>query len=548
MKPQVNIAALLCLAALCHEVRADQSSGLPAPSVLEAEHAHIGTITVRAAEIFDTADPKENNWLFRTANRLHVDTHESAIRAQLLFKSGDVYSRKLLDETERNMRQLDFLREPKIIEVAYHDGLVDLLVFTHDVWTLQPGVSFSRSGGSNRSSIEYADQNLFGRGKSLQFGRSSDVERTSNYFDWRDPNVWGSHFRDSIDYTNSDDGYSWHVDAERPFFALATQLSGGINTGSSLSLIPRYQLGQVYDRYQVYTEQSQLEFGWRLPSSTHWTERMTYELRHDYTEFTLAPTGETLLPLPSDRKLNYPYLRYDLVEDEFHTTSNLNQIARTEDLHYGWSGGVGVGLASGVFGADRHAWLVDTTVLYGHEFSDRQSVFWELDWSGRREFQQWHNALSTLDLSYFYKTSANTRFIAHLNGDSIHLPDGDNWLDLGGDNGLRGYPLHYQQGDGRALITLEERLYTNYYLLQLLHVGAAVFFDAGRTWGANPAGTPQLGWLRDVGIGLRLGNSRTSFGNVVHIDLAAPLDVDGNITGARKISRLQLLIGTQASF
>lgn len=538
-------AVLLLTAVLCGTTaaRADETD-LPEPAALEAAGAHIGEITVRATEIFDTNDPKENNWLFRAANKLHIDTHESAIRAQLLFKTGDLYSRKLLDENERNMRQLTYLREPRIQEISYHDGVVDLLVFTHDVWTVQPGISFSRSGGSNQSSVEYADQNLFGRGKALQFGHSTDSERTSNYFDWHDPNVWGSHYRDAIHYTHSDDGYAWSVTGERPFFALATQLSGGITTGSSLSLVPRYQLGEVYDRFQVYTEKTQVEFGYRLPDSMHWTQRMTYELRHDYTEFTLAPTGVTLLALPDNRKLNYPYLRYDIVEDQFHTTSNLNQIARTEDLHYGWSGGAGVGLANPVFGADRHAWLVDSVVQFGHEFSARQSVFWELDWSGRREYQQWHNALSTLDLSYFYKTSEYTRFIAHFNGDSMRLPDGDNWLDLGGDNGLRGYPLHYQQGDARALVTIEERLYTNYYLLQLLHVGAAVFFDAGRTWGPNPAGTPQLGWLRDVGIGLRLGNSRTSFGNVVHVDLAAPLDV----TGGTKISRLQLLVGTQVSF
>ena len=32
---------------------------------------------------------------------------------------------------------------------------------------------------------------------------------------------------------------------------------------------------------------------------------------------------------------------------------------------------------------------------------------------------------------------------------------------LGGDTGLRGYPLRYQNGNQRALFTVEERLYTN---------------------------------------------------------------------------------------
>jgi hypothetical protein len=428
--------------------------------------------------------------------------------------------------------------------MAYHDGVVDLDVITRDVWTLQPGISFSRSGGSNRSSIEYADQNLFGHGKSLQFGHSTDTERSSNYFDWRDPNVWGSRFRDSFDYTNSNDGYNYHLLAERPFYALATKYSYGFSTAGNLSLVPRYDLGTEVDRYQLYTQKTQLEFGYRILNSEHWTERITFEMRHDFTEFSQAPVqlATTLLPLPEDRKLNYPYVRYDFVEDQFLTIHNLNQIARTEDLHYGWSGGAGVGLAEPVFGSDRQAWLIDSAVQYGQAFSDKQSLFWELDWSGRREDQVTRNALTSLDLSYFYKTSEHTRFVAHINGDSVRHPDGDSWLDLGGDNGLRGYPMHYQQGDGRALINFEERVYTNYYLFQLLHVGGAVFFDAGRTWGVGPSGSPELGWLRDVGIGLRLGNSRTSFGNVVHVDLAAPLD------GSKDITKLQLLVGTQVSF
>ena len=79
-------------------------------------------------------------------------------------------------------------------------------------------------------------------------------------------------------------------------------------------------------------------------------------------------------------------------------------------------------------------------------------------------------------------------------------------------------------------------------LWRLLDVGAAAFIDVGRVWGPNPVGAPNLGWLRDVGVGLRLGNSRSSLGNVIHIDLSAPLD------GETRIERLQFLVGTKETF
>src|SRR5690606_28371812 len=107
---------------------------------------------------------------------------------------------------------------------------------------------------------------------------------------------------------------------------------------------------------------------------------------------------------------------------------------------------------------------------------------------------------------------------------------------------LRGYPLRYQDGSSRALLTLEHRVYTKYYLFRLFHLGGAVFFDMGRTWGRGTVGQPTEGLLKDVGIGLRLGSSRSSFGNVIHVDLAFPLDGDDSIDD------VQLLVETKRSF
>jgi outer membrane protein assembly factor BamA len=91
-------------------------------------------------------------------------------------------------------------------------------------------------------------------------------------------------------------------------------------------------------------------------------------------------------------------------------------------------------------------------------------------------------------------------------------------------------------------MTLEQRYYSKWYPFRLFHVGAAAFFDMGRTWGTDVTGFQSSGLLRDVGIGLRLGSSRSSFGNVLHIDLAFPLD------GGDDIDSVQLLVTTKGSF
>jgi hypothetical protein len=45
-----------------------------------------------------------------------------------------------------------------------------------------------------------------------------------------------------------------------------------------------------------------------------------------------------------------------------------------------------------------------------------------------------------------------------------------------------------------------------------------------------------------VGFGLRIGNSRSGLGNIIHVDLAFPLD------GGTSIHKIQFLIVTKETF
>jgi hemolysin activation/secretion protein len=117
-------------------------------------------------------------------------------------------------------------------------------------------------------------------------------------------------------------------------------------------------------------------------------------------------------------------------------------------------------------------------------------------------------------------------------------------LYLGGDSGLRGYPLRYQLGDRRWLLTVEQRFFTDWHLLRLARVGAVAFADVGRAWYAGNAGPgdPGAGVLADLGVGLRLDLSHSGSGTVIHLDVAVPLDGDSSISG------VQWLVSSHKSF
>ena len=121
-------------------------------------------------------------------------------------------------------------------------------------------------------------------------------------------------------------------------------------------------------------------------------------------------------------------------------------------------------------------------------------------------------------------------------------PDPAEGLQLGGDNGLRGFPLRYQSGTRRALFTVEERFYTDIYLWQLFRIGGAAFFDAGRAWGGSGTNVQDPGWLSNAGFGLRIVSARAAFSNVLHIDLAFPIGAPADI------QKVQFLVKTKTSF
>lgn len=536
IRGRIVVALFACLLAPAGQA----AGGVPGDHELEAQGARIGAIIVRPQEIFA---PDENKALFRLADRLHRDTRESTIRAQLLFAEGDLYSRRILDETERALRELRFVREPRIEPVAWRDGVVDVEVTTHDVWTMNPGLSYGRAGGANDTSLAFEELNLFGYGKQLAVGYGHDVDRSSYSLRWHDPNLLGTRWTSSLSLTDSDDGDGYLVALERPFYALDSHWAAGLAASRSRGTDTVYSLGEEVAEYARDLQSVDAYYSWSAGLQQGWTRRWGGGMRRDQSTFSLLDGSAPPSSLPRDRLLSYPYLRYEAVQDDFDTTQDLDQIARTEDLAFGTRYLLELGYAAPAFGADRSAGILRAQASTGFRLAPGRSLFVDGALGGRLEDGTLRDTLLSGALRYHWRTSPRTTFFAGLQGDLGHALDADHGLTLGGDSGLRGYPLRYQHGDSRALLTLEERFYSGWSLFSLLDVGAAVFFDAGRVWGdAGIAPRDRLGLLKDVGFGLRLGNNRTALGNVLHLDVAFPLD------GDRSISNVQFLVQTQRRF
>ena len=65
------------------------------------------------------------------------------------------------------------------------------------------------------------EENFLGWGKTLQISHCSNVDRTSNTVQWKDPNVFGSRWTSAITLANSSDGRQRSVAVAQPSTSLA---------------------------------------------------------------------------------------------------------------------------------------------------------------------------------------------------------------------------------------------------------------------------------------------------------------------------------------
>ena len=515
---------------------------IPSDQELAARGAVIGDIRILPGNIFDLQDPREDNWVFRLANRLHIRTRPRVISNQLLFRTGDRYDRRLLDESERILRLNRYLYDARILPVAFHDGRVDIEVRTRDVWTLQPGVSFERKGGKNTTSINIQEKNFLGFGSMVSIASDSTPERNTESLNFADDHLFGTWVKTDILLANNSDGSSRSFLLERPFYALDARWAAGALFTKDDRIESLVGVETIAARFRSRTKFLRVSGGWSRGLRDGWTWRYFLGLTRDETRFSEPPEGTADAPLPADRVLAYPYTGFELLEDEFEIAKNRDQIERTEDFFLGMRLRVTLGYASPRFGSDRSAMPFSVSLGKGAHLGDRWTVTFDSSVDGRIENGAARDAILGANARAYLRLSPSWLFFASLAGDRSIDPDEDHQLLLGGENGLRGYPQKYQAGHRRFLATVEQRYFTEWYPFRLFHVGGAIVFDMGRAWGGNTTALPDSRLLRDAGVGLRIGNARSAHGNVIHVDVAFPFDGDPSI------ARAQFLVETRKSF
>ncbi|MFC4655281.1 BamA/TamA family outer membrane protein [Rheinheimera marina] len=490
----------------------------------------VRAIRVQSEDVFDL-EAEKVYWFHHLANRTHKVTKADTILEDVLFKAGDPLDAEALLETERLLRTRRYLRKVEVKATEQcADGSVVVTIHTWDNWSLLPNISLSREGGESKTVLGLAEDNLFGTGNQVNLDYENDSERKSYLLNFRSPNLFGSHWNLNTLYADKTDGESYLLALERPFYRLHAPWAFAFHIETDSENVNEYLRGDEINEYQRKLDLLQLSSGWKIAETGHWVQRLSLGLDRQQLQF--SPTALTDFGMPENRDLSQLWLSWQFVGAEYRQLYNVYQFNRVEDINFGWQASVQLGWLQPGLGADHSGWSLKGRLDKAWQLSPTDLLIgqWQAEQLQQAEVNQWLISSYAMWIHQLDKNQSLVGQLTYAHGQDLFR---DQRLSLGGDTGMRAYPLYYQTGERLALATAEYRYYSTLSIAQIFDVGYAAFADVGRTWGSNPAlpeGTAGQS-LYGVGLGIRLLSSHSSRGTMIHIDLTKALHEEGDVSG-----------------
>ena len=487
----------------------------------ESQPAHtIDTITIEVHDVFDTSVPPEDKRPFKLANGLHRNTREAVIRRELLFATGDAFDPALLEETERNLRRLSFIRHADCIAIADSSGSVDVLVRTYDSWTLQPITSFKRAGGRAIWKAGLVDHNLLGQGRDLSARYSRDDTTSSSSFAWKDPYFLGR----KLDYWMSaefgPDNSIYSVGLERPFYASIVRSAMGVQGHYAQRQVATFAGEATVGRVHKRTRELAINYGVAIGTSPRRNRHLTAGILHHRVTYISIP-GVAPGLMPNDERLEFLQLAGEWEVLDFIKERHIHKYSHFEDINLGL--GIFPSLAwaprLGSFSGTGSQFLPSVVLRKGFRWTSDHLLLLQGGYRSTYSDGGNSNRIASTEASYFLRGLPKQTLALHASYDHGRRLDPTTPLTLGENNGLRGYGLRQFAGNRRLLFNIEDRIFIRDEVWSLIDVGAVVFCDAGYVW---PASEPMRfsDLESSIGLGLRLAPSRSSHNSPVRIDLA----------------------------
>jgi len=477
--------------------------------------------------IFDESD-EDIIFLHRWANAIHIDTKIITLENEATFfinKCTKTFAD--MAELERHLRSRKFLRDAK---VSADEGVENITVTTWDNWSLMPTVSFGRKGGVNTYSFGIKERNLLGLGIDTEIESYRNAQRSGYKLDATIPLFQKQNTSIKLGFSDNDDGQRRSLFLNKIFAGFHTKTAYHIGFNDEYRNDTLFQNGQDQSIFGHDINFKEASYAWLNFNDDNRLLRYRLGITLDRDSFSEVPTEDSndssTPPLtniqPKDRDLLYPWFAFEYIEKDFRKLTNIHLITQIEDFNHGWYLSSRLGIGNG--NKEDSAWTV-WKMRAKKGFNLHNNALLLLDFSLANDIYQERDSRLLVKLSgeYFYQFNINWGF--YLSNTNVASTNQyiDQPVTMGGNTGLRGFPLQYQHGEHSIKATSEIRYYPQINLFKLFDLAGVAFVDAGRTYGKSTVKNSEDGWLGSAGVGLRL-HSPHSGGNhpIIHIDFAFP--------------------------
>ena len=513
--------------------------------------ARVDSIFLNIRDAFEGSriNSKVEKYIFRLGNSFHKKTHKNTIMRLILFAKEDTVTSTLLIESEKNLRKVNFLADAKIYVQNTQNG-INVHITTYDHWSTSPGVGLKRLGEELTYWFGLRESNLFGTGQTISLAFHKDLLRTNNHLEYKNPVFTKHKLQYAMQYDIFSDGHSFKMNFNKPLRAKSDRLGFLLQLHSAKSskwyyfdanqfelmdqnIIPdgavigrmnpmiEFQDINTNKYYGELTQSFGIETKLNISYFTFYYERHQngspniIEGFEEYLQQELTSISDI-----QDRLLG---IKVTMYRKKYGTVHNLSNFKWTEDFDRIWLLSLQLGKNMKILGADNNYTFISPRMVFTNQVNEKHFFNGSIATSffisslGEKIRGQFD-----ADLKYQVKPFSSASGFVGIQLKHLFGEHSSKQLLLGDSFDLYGYPNQYYAGQARVKIHAETRFIPDIDFMTL--APAVVFYYVGGNIFPAYRNVDLSQLHSSVGIGLRLGLTRSVNMIVNHINLSWPLD------------------------
>lgn len=520
-----TIMGRLLKAILVFDRRDEEVLGLDAELIQREYERHnykvvrninIMTLDALGYSIHDTTR-LPRNFLEKAGNSLHVKTRRRLVRNKLLFHSMRPLEPLALVESERLLRQTEYLLDARIIvdERTTSEDSVDVLVITKDIFSLGGSGSYSPSSGSGRVGLR--ELNFLGLGHqargSYRFNMNAPQPWETSV-GYTIENIGNTYVTADFNYINQNFYKERSAFLRRDFFATNTRYAGAAGAGriDEKLLLPPLPEDTVQRFTDLGYHRQDLWLGRSFKFKTY---NLGYEprgrlitaMRVINTNYYTAPSEDYQDNVLGIASVGYSVRRY--YKDRF-----LYGFGRTEDIPAGTLASVSFGYEKGDLFDRRYLGLDLSFARYNKNFG---YLYGRAGYGSFLRGNTWEQGMLEMESLYFTRLYENGNWkLRHflLGRSTIGINRRpEELLSINNEEGLRGFRSGLLRGNRRVVLNYEANLYTPFTLFGF-RLATLAFADVGWLSYGKKSSPLKNTPYRGFGVGIRFRNEYLSFSTI----------------------------------